>query len=293
MRIYQDLLRYIIENGNDRGDRTGVGTRSVFGHQLRFDLQEGFPLLTTKRVFWRGIIEELLFFLRGDTNTNALAEKKIGIWKGNTTRDFLDNRGLDYPEGEMGPGYGFQWRNWQGTYQTLFDEDGQRRIERKKDGVDQIQRLIDTLKNNPNDRRMLISAWNVGQLDRMALPPCHYTFQCYVNEGKLSLMWQQRSVDVALGLPFNIASYAALVHILAKVTDLEPGELIFTGGDVHIYLNHIEPLQEQLVRDPFPLPKLKIHKDLKNIEDIEQLTFKDFELIGYQYHPPIKMPMAI
>jgi thymidylate synthase len=295
MQTYLNLLQDILDNGTLReNERTGVGTKSVFGRTLRFDLSEGFPLLTTKKMFFRGVIEELLWFLRGDTDSTLLEEKKVNIWKFNTSREFLDQRGLnDYPIGEIGVGYGWQWRNWGGTYLPFDVYGGYKFIEKKRDGVDQIANLIETIKNDPQSRRMLVSAWNVGEIDRMCLPPCHYTFQCYVDDGKLSLMWNQRSVDFGLGWGFNVASYAALVHILAKVTDLEPGELVFCGGDVHVYLNHEGALREQLDRKPYPLPTLKIDKELKTLEDVEALTFQDFKLVGYQHHPPIKMSMAV
>jgi len=308
MQNYLNLLKDILENGTLRDkERTGNGTLGVFGRQLRWDLSEGFPLITTKRMFFRGILEELLFFLRGDTNTKLLEEKGVKIWTGNTSREFLDAKGLkNYPEGEAGPVYGFQWRNWGGLHKPVVFDDGSHEIVRHSsydeegnrkghyfDGVDQIALLVDTIRNNPHDRRMIVSAWNVGELDTMCLPPCHYAFQCYVNDGKLSLMWNQRSCDFFLGIPFNIASYACLVHILAKLTNLEPGELIFVGGDCHIYLNHMDQVTTQLGREPFPLPQLKINKDLRTLKDVEALEFSDFELVGYQYHPPIKAPMAI
>lgn len=295
MRSYLELLHKIIEEGEDRPDRTGVGTRSVFGEQWRIDLQEGFPLLTTKKMFWRGIVEELLFFVRGDTNTHLLSDKKINIWKGNTTRDFLDKRGLPYPAGEMGPGYGFQWRNWGGSYEcdVQEDEESKRIITKKDDGIDQLAQVIHSLRHNPTDRRMLVSAWNPTQLSRMALPPCHLLYQFYVSKGRLSCQFYMRSIDVALGLPFNIASYALLTHLIAEITDLEPGELIFVGGDTHLYLNHLDGMQEQLQRKPYARPTLKIHKELRELEDIEAMTFKDLELDGYECHPAIKMPMAV
>jgi len=293
MKQYLELVQDILENGEEKGDRTGTGTMSVFGRMMRFDLSKGFPLITTKKMFWRGIVEELLFFLRGDTNTKVLEEKGIKIWKGNTSREFLDQRGLtEYPEGEAGPIYGSQWTNWNGTYEAKMVE-GVRLVVKRKDGYNQLEKLIQTLKENPNDRRMIVSAWNVGDLSKMCLPPCHQEFQCYVANGKLSLMWKQRSVDFGLGAGFNIASYATLTHIFAQLCGYEVGDLIFVGGDVHLYSNHLDQVVEQLTRTPYPLPQLKINKELNSLKDVEQLEFSDFELIGYQAHPAIKMDMAI
>jgi thymidylate synthase len=297
MKQYLDLLENIIENGVCSDNRTKINTYSVFGTSLRHNLQEGFPLLTTKRMFFRGIVEELLFFLRGDTDTKILSDKGIRIWEGNTTREFLDSRGLTtYPEGEMGVGYSWQWTNWGGTYEPYISESSGvpgYEVHKEKDGINQVKELIKTIRTNPNDRRMVVSAWNVSDLDRMALPPCHMMWQCYVKEGKLSLLWMQRSVDVGLGLGFNIASYALLAHILANICDLEVGDLIFFGGDTHVYENHIPPLLSQLTRKPYKLPSLQIKKNLSSYEDILNLEYKDFELSNYQYHPSIKMNMAI
>jgi thymidylate synthase len=278
---YLNLLQKILNEGGLKQDRTGVGTKSLFGTHLSFSLQNNtLPLLTTKKMYTKGILAELLFFLRGETNTKKLEEQGVNIWKGNTSREFLDKIGLNHePEGSLGKGYGFQWRNWGGTTDTK--------------GIDQISNLINTLKNNPNDRRMMVSAWNVSQLSEMALPPCHYTFQCYVEDGKLSLMWHQRSVDSFLGLPFNIASYGMLAHILAKTCNLQADRLIFTGGDTHIYLNHQEQVKTQINREPFNFPKLKINKSLSSIENIEELELHDFELLEYHSHPGIKAEMAI
>ena len=278
---YLNLLQKILNEGGLKQDRTGVGTKSLFGTHLLFSLQNNtLPLLTTKKMYTKGILAELLFFLRGDTNTKKLEEQGVNIWKGNTSREFLDKIGLiNEPEGSLGKGYGFQWRNWGGTADTK--------------GIDQINNLINTLKNNPNDRRMLVSAWNVNQLSEMALPPCHYTFQCYVEDDKLSLMWHQRSVDSFLGLPFNIASYGMLAHILAKTCGLKADKLIFTGGDTHIYLNHQEQVETQVNREPFTFPKFYINKEISSIEDIEKLEIHDFEMKDYQCHPGIKAEMAI
>lgn len=278
---YLNLLTEIINNGSIKQDRTGVGTRSLFGTHLSFSLKDNvLPLLTTKKMYTKGILSELLFFLKGETDTKKLEAQGVNIWKGNTSRQFLDKIGLvNEPEGSLGKGYGFQWRNWGGTNNSK--------------GIDQIANLINSLKNNPNDRRMIVSAWNVSQLNEMALPPCHYTFQCYVDNGKLSLMWHQRSVDSFLGLPFNIASYGFLTHILAKTCNLEADKLIFTGGDTHIYLNHEEQVLTQINREPFDFPLLKINKELNSIIDIEELQIYDFELCNYHSHSAIKADMAI
>lgn len=280
-QAYLDLLNKIITSGSKRQDRTGVGTLSLFGTNLRFSLDNGkIPLLTTKKVFVRGAIEELLFFLRGDTDTKILENKGINIWKGNTSREFLDSRGLHHlPEGSLGLGYGAQWRNFNGTTNTT--------------GIDQLAILLDNLKHNPYSRRHIITAWNPSQLKDMALEPCHCFYQFYVDNGKLSLQWYQRSIDTALGLPFNIVSYGILTHIVAKTVGLLPGELIFCGGDTHLYLNHIEPIKEQLNRIPYDFPTLNIKKDLTSIKDIEALDFSDFEIVNYKYYPSIKMEMVI
>lgn len=280
---YLDLLKNILDLGIEKSNRTGIGTIGIFGTQLRFDLSNNqLPLITTKKMFTKGIIEELLFFLRGDTDTSILENKGINIWKGNTTREFLDSRGMvKFPEKSLGYGYGWQWRRWGAT------------LESPNVGIDQLDILINQLKNNPNDRRMMVSAWNVSQIDQMALPPCHYNFQCYVADGKLSLMWNQRSVDSFLGLPFNIASYGILLHILAKTCNLKPGELIFSGGDTHVYMNHIEQVKLQISRNPYPFPLLKINKELSTLKDIENLELKDFEIYNYESHPVIKAEMAI
>ena len=259
MKRYLDYLQRILNHGTRKADRTGTGTISTFGEQLRFDLQDGFPLLTTKRLHVRSIVYELLWFLRGDTNVEYLQENGVSIWD-----EWADARG------ELGPIYGRQWRNF--------------------GGVDQISRVIDQLKMKPHSRRILLSAWNPGELDAMALPPCHYAFQCYVANGRLSLMWQQRSVDSFLGLPFNIASYAFLTHMLAQQTGYEVGELIFSGGDCHIYLNHLEQVKEQLTRNPRSLPKLAIRRTPDSIFDY---TYEDFEIENYHPHPHIKAPVAV
>lgn len=284
---YLALMKTVITKGVDKSDRTGVGTKSIFGSQLRFSLADNsLPLLTTKKMFLKGIIEELLFFIRGETNTKILEEKGVNIWKGNTSREFLDKRGLTYlPEGSMGKGYGFQWRNFGGTADWEFYPKGI--------GIDQLQNAFNLIKTDPNSRKIIISAWNPQQLDEMVLEPCHCFVQFYVHDGKLSLHWYQRSVDTFLGLPFNIASYALFTIIMAKATGLKPHEIIFSGGDVHIYNNHIRQVTEQLIREPYDFPKIKINKDVSSIEDIEKLKFEDFELVGYKYHPAIKAEMAV
>lgn len=276
---YLQLLQNILSNGEDKKDRTNVGTRSIFGTNLRFSLDK-FPLLTTKKMFLKGIIEELLFFLRGDTDTKKLEDKGVNIWKGNTSRKFLDKIGLLYePEGSLGKGYGYQWRYWGKS--------------EKFGGFDQILSLVSKLKNSPDDRRMIVSAWNVSDLHKMALPPCHYSFQCYVSsDKKLSLLWNQRSVDSFLGLPYNIASYAVLNMLLAKLANLTPGEIIFNGGDTHIYQNHFDQVTEQVSRVPFEFPNL-IVPEISSIKDINDLSFEDFKLINYSHHSSIKAEMAV
>ena len=264
LQQYLQLLQDILENGVHKEDRTGVGTLSVFGRQLRFNLQEDFPLITTKKLHIRSIIYELLWFLSGNTNVRYLQENGVTIWD-----EWADENG------ELGPVYGAQWRSWKGA-------DG--------NTVDQISQVIHELKTNPNSRRLLVSAWNVAELDKMKLPPCHYAFQFYVADGKLSCMWQQRSVDTFLGLPFNIASYALLTHMIAQQCDLDVGELIFTGGDVHLYMNHLEQAKLQLTREPRPLPKLIIKRKPESIFAYE---FDDFEIVDYNPHPHIKAPVAV
>jgi thymidylate synthase len=287
---YLHLLQKILDTGTVKGDRTGVGTKSIYGTQLKFDLSKSFPILTTKRVFWKGVVEELLWFIRGETDSKKLEEKGVKIWVGNTSREFLDKKGLDYPDGEIGPGYGFQWRHWGKPYNGFYGVNAQGNT---PNGIDQLANVIDKLRNNPTDRRMIVSAWNVSEIDKMALPPCHLLYQFDVTNGKLNCMWTQRSVDSLLGLPFNISSYALLTVLLAKITNLQPGTLTFSGGDTHIYLNHIDQCNEQISREPFPFPQLNIKKDIKTLEDIEALALEDLELVGYQSHAAIKAPMAI
>ncbi len=276
---YLQLLQNIISNGEDKKDRTNTGTRSIFGTNLRF-LLDKFPLLTTKKMFLKGIVEELLFFLRGDTDTKKLEAKGVNIWKGNTSREYLDKIGLLHePEGSLGKGYGYQWRYWGKT--------------EKFAGFDQILSLVTKLKTSPDDRRMLVSAWNVSDLLDMALPPCHYSFQCYVSsDKKLSLLWNQRSVDSFLGLPYNIASYAILNMLLAKLANLTPGEIIFNGGDTHIYQNHFDQVTEQISRQPFEFPEL-IVPEISSLKDINDLSFEDFKLNNYNCHGSIKAEMAV
>ncbi|WP_127488373.1 thymidylate synthase [Paenibacillus ehimensis] len=264
MQKYLDLLQDIMANGVRKEDRTGTGTISVFGRQLRFDLSEGFPLLTTKKLHIRSILHELLWFLSGDTNIRYLQENGVTIWD-----EWADENG------DLGPVYGSQWRSWPAP-------DGR--------SIDQIAKLIEQIKRNPDSRRHLVSAWNPAEVDNMALPPCHYAFQFYVADGKLSCLFNMRSVDTFLGLPFNIASYAFLTHMVAQQCDLQPGELIWTGGDVHIYANHVEQVNLQLTREPYPLPQLVIKRKPDSLFDYR---FEDFEIIGYQSHPSIKAPIAV
>lgn len=288
-QAYLDLLEKILDTGSNKQDRTGVGTTGIFGSQLRFSLANNtLPLLTTKKMFLRGIVEELLFFIRGETDTKKLEDKGVNIWKGNTSRDFLDKRGLGYlPEGDIGKGYGFQWRNFGGN-QKSYDYKNH-----PKDGVDQLSKALHMIRNEPNSRKIIVSAWNPSQLDEMALEPCHCLIQFQVDSGKLNLLWFQRSVDALLGLPFNIASYAILNMLFAKATKLEPGDLIFCGGDTHLYKNHLQQASEQISRSPYAFPKLTINKEISSIEDMEKLSFEDFKLIDYQCHPAIKAEMAV
>jgi thymidylate synthase len=290
---YLNLVSHILHFGSEREDRTGVGTVGVFGTQLRFSLENNkVPMLTTKKMFSKGVIEELLFFLRGDTDTNKLMDKGVNIWKGNTTREFLDKRGLTHlPDGYMGKGYGFQWRNFGGH--THQDSDTETYGITKTEGVDQLKKVIDTLKTNPTDRRIIMTAWNPQQIPEMALPPCHMMVQFYVDNGKLSAQFYMRSVDTFLGLPFNILSYAVLTRIIAQTVGMEAKELIFVGGDTHVYLNHFEQVAEQIRRDPFPFPTMTISKKLETVEDIEALQLSDFQFEGYQSHPSIKAEMAV
>ncbi|TNF48891.1 MAG: thymidylate synthase [Bacteroidetes bacterium] len=264
MKQYHDLLKHILDKGTRKEDRTGTGTISTFGYQMRFDLSEGFPVVTTKKLHLRSIIIELLWFLQGDTNIKYLKENNVSIWD-----EWADENG------NLGPVYGHQWRSW---------PDG------KGGTIDQITKLVHSLKNNPDSRRHIVSAWNVADVDNMALPPCHTLFQFYVADGKLSCQLYQRSADTFLGVPFNIASYALLTMMLAQVCDLEPGEFIHTFGDAHIYSNHLEQVELQLSRDFRPLPTMKINP---NVKDIFGFKYEDFELVGYDPHPHIKGAVAV
>jgi dihydrofolate reductase/thymidylate synthase len=281
---YLEMIREIIDQGAVKGDRTGTGTISTFGNQMRFDLRRSFPLLTTKRVFWRGVAEELLWFVAGETNANKLAEKKINIWDGNGSREYLDSIGLTEREvGDLGPVYGFQWRHFGAEYTNMHaDYTGK--------GVDQLAEVIHKIKNNPNDRRILLTAWNPAALKEMALPPCHMFCQFYVANGELSCQMYQRSCDMGLGVPFNIASYSLLTCMIAQVCGLKPGDFVHCCGDTHVYSNHVEPLEKQLACEPRPFPILKINPEKK---DIDSFTFDDFEIVGYDPHPKIEMKMAV
>jgi thymidylate synthase len=264
MKQYHDYLKHVLANGVKKTDRTGVGTISVFGHQMRFDLSESFPLMTTKKVYWPGVVHELLWFLQGDTNVHYLQENNVRIWN-----EWADENG------NLGPVYGKQWRSWE-----------------TKDGrvVDQMSNVIQQIKTNPDSRRLIVNAWNVGELDKMALPPCHLLFQFYVANGRLSCQLYQRSVDSFLGLPFNIASYSLLTCMMAQQCDLLPGEFVWSGGDCHIYTNHLEQVQLQLSREPYPLPTLQIKRKPASLFEY---TFDDFEVVNYQCHPTIKAAIAV
>ncbi|WP_321397893.1 thymidylate synthase [Emcibacter sp.] len=264
MRQYQDLMRHVRDNGVKKEDRTGTGTISVFGYQMRFDLDEGFPVLTTKKLHLKSIIHELLWFLTGETNIRYLKENGVSIWD-----EWADDAG------NLGPVYGHQWRSWPS---------------RNGETVDQISNLVRMIETNPDSRRLIVSAWNVADVDHMALPPCHCLFQFYVADGKLSCQLYQRSADIFLGVPFNIASYALLTKMLAQVTGLKAGEFIHSFGDAHLYLNHLDQVEQQLSRAPMPLPEMKINPDVKDIFDFK---FEDFELVGYEAHPHIKAPVAV
>ena len=264
MRQYLDLLENILEKGEVKEDRTGTGTRSFFGHQMRFDLSDGFPAVTTKKVHWPSVIHELLWFLSGDTNVSYLQENKVRIWN-----EWADE------DGNLGPVYGKQWRKWEADDGTV---------------IDQIENAIDLIKNNPNSRRIIVSAWNVGDLDEMALMPCHAFFQFYVNDGKLSCQLYQRSADAFLGVPFNISSYSLLTYMMAQVCDLEPGEFVWTGGDCHLYLNHLEQAREQIGRVPLELPTLILDPNVKSIDDF---SFESIEIVDYNHHPHISAPISV
>lgn len=264
MKQYLDLMRHVLLNGAEKSDRTGTGTRSVFGHQMRFDLSEGFPMVTTKKLHLRSIIHELLWFLKGDSNIAYLKENGVSIWD-----EWADENG------NLGPVYGVQWRSWPTA-------DGRH--------IDQISKLMDQIRNNPDSRRHIVSAWNVAEIDNMKLPPCHALFQFYVADGKLSCQLYQRSADIFLGVPFNIASYALLTFMVAQQCDLEVGDFIWTGGDCHLYSNHFEQAHQQLARTPYELPQLVIHRKPNSIFEYK---FEDFEIVNYQSHPHIKAPVAV
>ncbi|MBU3670586.1 MAG: thymidylate synthase [Polynucleobacter sp.] len=264
MRQYHDLMKEVLAKGVKKSDRTGTGTISVFGHQMRFDLSQGFPMVTTKKLHLKSIIYELLWFLKGSTNNNWLKERGVSIWNEWAA-----------PDGELGPIYGYQWRSWPAP-------NGQH--------IDQISEVVEQIKKNPDSRRIIVSAWNVADIPRMALAPCHAFFQFYVADGKLSCQLYQRSADIFLGVPFNIASYALLTHMMAQQCNLEVGDFIWTGGDCHLYSNHLEQVDLQLSRDFFPLPKLNILRKPDSIFDYE---FEDFEIVGYESHPHIKAPVAV
>ena len=264
MDQYLTLLRHVLETGHRKSDRTGTGTLSLFGYQMRFDLSEGFPLLTTKKLHTRSIVHELLWVLKGETNVRYLRENKVTIWD-----EWADENG------ELGPVYGKQWRSWQGADGKTYD---------------QIRSVVDQIRKNPDSRRLIVSAWNVADVSKMALPPCHCLFQFYVADGKLSCQLYQRSADVFLGVPFNIASYALLTHMMAQVCDLEVGDFVHTFGDVHLYSNHIEQAHEQLSRTPRQLPRLQLNPQVK---DLFSFRYEDIEIVGYDPHPPIKAPVAV
>ena len=277
---YLDLIRYVRDHGTENGDRTGTGTRSHFGAQLRFDLSDGFPLLTTKKVHMKSITYELFWFLKGDTHVKYLQDNGVRIWNEWSTAEQTARFGR--PEGELGPIYGHQWRN----YGASKKPDGSY----NQDGVDQIVEVIEQIKNNPNSRRLIVSGWNPAEATQVALPPCHTLFQFFVADGKLSCQLYQRSADLFLGVPFNIASYSLLTHMIAQVCDLEVGEFIWTGGDCHLYQNHIEQVNEQLSREAYELPTLWLNPDIKDIFDF---TFDDIRVENYKSHPAIKAPVAV
>jgi thymidylate synthase len=264
MKQYLDLMRHVRDNGVKRTDRTGTGTVSIFGYQMRFDLADGFPVVTTKKLHLRSIIHELLWFLQGDTNIRYLQDNGVTIWD-----EWADENG------DLGPVYGSQWRSWPAP---------------NNERIDQISNVIEQIKNTPDSRRLIVSAWNPAEVDNMALPPCHSLFQFYVSGGKLSCQLYQRSADILLGVPFNIASYALLTMMIAQVTDLEPGDFVHTFGDAHLYLNHLEQVELQLSREPYPLPAMKLNPDVRSVFDF---TFDDFTLENYQSHPSIKAPIAV
>lgn len=318
MKQYLDLLQYVYNKAVQKNDRTGTGTFSIFGHQMRFNLGDNFPLVTTKKIHLRAIIHELLWMLSGNTNIKYLVDNSVSIWNEWPYQEYLKMQGIEkeFPKysdewkeklkwfvdqirndgrfaeahGGIGPGYGFQWRNF--GYRRTEGYAGNAEWEPgcELPGVDQITQVIEEIKRNPNSRRLIVSAWNPVDVPRMALPPCHLLFQFYVSEGKLSCQMYIRSNDLFLGCPFNIAQYALLTMMVAQVTGYEPGELVYTIGDAHIYLNHLEQVKLQLTRDPYPLPKMILNPDIKNIFDFK---FENVEVVGYQFHPEIKAPVAV
>lgn len=285
---YLNLMKNILTNGIKRIDRTNTGTLSLFGQSFRLDVSNNFPLLTTKRVYWKGVVEELLFFISGKTDTTELEKKNVNIWKGNTSREFLDNRKLfNYKEGEYGPNYGYNWRSFGKKYIPLNLRSN---IDDDDTGVDQLNEAINLIKTDPFSRRILVTAWNPYVLNEIPLPSCHYCYQFYVNEDKLSILVNMRSCDIFLGLPFNIASYSLLLYMIAYITNKQPHEVIFMLGDAHIYLNHIDQCNEQLSRDMKDLPKLSFNRIITNIDDFR---YEDIKLENYNPHPTIKADMAI
>jgi thymidylate synthase len=289
--VYLELLNKIITNGKLREDRTGTGTISIFGHQMRFDISETIPVLTTKFVPWKSCIKELLWFLKGQTDVTLLQKEGVRIWDGNSSREFLDNRGLHHlPEGDIGAGYGFNWRHFGASYKTCKDD-------YTNQGFDQVEFILNELRTNPCSRRLYMTAWDPSKLDQMALPPCHLSAQFYVDFDEdgtkhLSCQMYQRSVDTFLGCPWNIMSYAVLTHVFAKMCGMKPKELIMCLGDTHIYKNHIDQVKEQLNRTPYPFPKLVLN-DIVAFKKVNELEMNDFELLDYKYHPSIKAVMAV
>lgn len=281
---YLNLLEKILENGKEKEDRTGTGTISLFGEQMKFNLRDQFPLLTTKRTFWKGVAKELLWFIKGNTDAKLLQKDNIHIWDGNSSREFLDSRGLHHlEEGDLGPVYGFNWRHWNAEYKTCNDN-------YTNEGVDQLKIIINEIKTNPDSRRLLLTSWNPSTLDEVALPACHSFCQFYVIDNTISCHMYQRSADMFLGSPFNIASYALLTYMIGHITNLEPNELIISMGDTHIYKNHVDQVKEQISRTPYDFPKLKIKR---KIENIDEFTYEDFEIKDYNCHKTIKAQMAV
>ncbi|MDP3883085.1 MAG: thymidylate synthase [Candidatus Staskawiczbacteria bacterium] len=274
MKQYLDLLKKIMDEGIDRPDRTGVGSRAIFGQSMRFDMKDGFPAMTTKKLAFETMKAELIWFLSGSSDNKKLNEMGCHIWDGNANADYWKPKAKF--EGDLGRVYGVQWRNWKSPYTDV--------------PIDQISNVIEQLKKNPGDRRIIVTAWNPAELDMMALPPCHMFFHFFSVQGKLSLLMYQRSCDTFLGVPFNIASYSLLLHMMAQVTNLEPWEFVHVLGDTHIYLNHFDQVKEQMAREPYPLPKIWLNPDVKNIIDFKM---EDIKLVDYKYHPTIKAPMAV